>query len=166
MKRTALLLAVAAGVAAGTALANGDPASDVLPFKPVFLSAQDPESSPSGRELISLADEAKRKRFPIRIAVIYQASDLGLIRSYWRKPQPYASFLGKELVTFGRYKGTLVVAMPNGFGVFGPGATPGAKAALTSALTRTFEQDRLVLQAAVTGVLVQSEADLAADSRG
>jgi hypothetical protein len=71
-----------------------------------------------------------KEKFPIRVAVIYQPSDLGLIQSLWKQPQPYAKFLGKELISFGRYHGTLVVSMPNGFGVFGPGATPAGKAAL------------------------------------
>ena len=38
----------------------------------------------------------------------------------------------------------------------------GAEAALASALTRTAEQDRLILDAAVTGALVEAEATLAA----
>jgi hypothetical protein len=114
--------AVAAVLTVPAAHANGDPASDVLPFKTVFLSTREPSSTPSGRELLALADETVRKKLPIRVAVIYQQSDLGLIQSLWRKPQTYANFLGKELIAFGRYHGTLLVAMPNGFGAFGPGA--------------------------------------------
>ena len=114
--------ALAVGLAAPAAFANGDPASDVLPFKTVFLSTKDPRSTSSGRDLLALTVEAVRKKLPIRVAVIYQQSDLGLIQSLWRKPQTYADFLGKELIAFGRYHGTLLVAMPAGFGVFGPGA--------------------------------------------
>ena len=128
--RVLLAAALVAGFAAGEAHANGDPASDVLPFTTVFLSAQKPDSVQSGRDLIFLTKDAVRKKFPIRVAVVYQPSDLGLIQSLWQKPQPYASFLGKELISFGRYHGTLIVAMPNGFGVFGPGASAGAKAKL------------------------------------
>jgi hypothetical protein len=116
-----------AGLAAPLAHANGDPASDVLPFKTVFLSNQEPNSSTAGRELLALTTETVHKKLPIRVAVIYQQSDLGLIQSLWRKPRTYANFLGKELVAFGRYHGTLLVAMPEGFAVFGPGATPKAK---------------------------------------
>jgi hypothetical protein len=116
---------------APAAYANGDPASDVLPFKTVFLSTQAPTSSKFGRELLGLTTESAHKRAPIRVAVIYQQSDLGLIQSLWRKPQTYANFLGKELVAFGRYNGTLLVAMPEGFGVFGPGAAK-AKAKLAA----------------------------------
>jgi hypothetical protein len=114
------------------ARANGDPASDALPFGTVFLSAQEPTSVPSGRALLTLTKGAVKKGFPVRVAVIWQPSDLGLIGSLWLKPQPYATFLGKELASFGRYHGTLVVSMPNGYGVFGPGATAPAKKALAA----------------------------------
>jgi len=130
--RALVVVALVAVVAAPAAHANGDPASDALPFGTVFLSAQEPSSLPSGRALLTLTKEAVKKRFPVRVAVIWQPSDLGLIGSLWLKPQPYATFLGKELASFGRYHGTLVVTMPNGFGVFGPGATAAAKRALAA----------------------------------
>jgi hypothetical protein len=129
---TLLLAVVALAAFAADAHANGDPASDVLPFSNVFLSIQNPKTSSAGRELEALTAEAAKKKFPIRVAVIAQPSDLGLIQSLWRKPQPYANFLGRELIAFGRYHGTLVVAMPNGFGVFGPGAKPRAKRAVAA----------------------------------
>jgi hypothetical protein len=125
-----LATAVAAAIAAPTARANGDPASDVLPFTTVYFAGQKPETVSSGRDLVFLTKQAVEKKFPIRVAVIYQPSDLGLIQSLWKKPQAYANFLGQELISFGRYHGTLVVSMPNGFGVFGPGATARAKRAL------------------------------------
>ncbi len=128
--RAVVVALLVAAVAAGQARANGDPASDVLPFNTVFFSSQAPNSAPSGRDLVFLTKAAVKEKFPIRVAVIYQPSDLGLIQSLWKQPQPYATFLGKELASFGRYHGTLVVSMPNGFGVFGPGATPAAKRTL------------------------------------
>ena len=123
-----LAAALASAVAAGSARANGDPASDVLPFTTVFLSIQNPSTSPAGRDLLTVTKAAEKKKRPIRVAVISQPSDLGLIQSLWRKPQTYAEFLGKELFSFGRYKGTLVVAMPNGYGINGPDAARGKRA--------------------------------------
>jgi len=120
-----LLAAVAAGLLAAGAEANGDPASDVLPFSNVFLSIKDPRTSPAGQDLLAETQAAAKKKRPIKVAVISQPSDLGLIQSLWRKPQTYSQFLGKELFQFGRYRGTLVVSMPNGFGVYGPGAARG-----------------------------------------
>ena len=53
-----LLALAAAGVVAAGAGANGDPASDVLPFSNVFLSIQDPRSSPAGRDLLAQTQAA------------------------------------------------------------------------------------------------------------
>jgi hypothetical protein len=122
----ALLLAVtAAGAVAADVGANGDPASDVLPFSNVFLSIKDPRTSAAGRGLLAQTQAAAKKRRPIKVAVISEPSDLGLIQSLWPKPQKYADFLGAELVQFGHYNGTLVVSMPNGYGINGPDAAKG-----------------------------------------
>ena len=123
-----LVAVVACAVAAGQARANGDPASDVLPFTTVFLSIKSPSTSPAGRDLLAVTQAAAKKKRPIRVAVITAPTDLGLIQSMWRKPQLYAGFLGEELFQFGRYNGTLVVAMPNGYGVHGPEAAKGKRA--------------------------------------
>jgi hypothetical protein len=129
-RRLALLLALGACVFPAVAHANGDPASDVLPSSNVYLSVTDPKSSGSGRDLLALTTDAAKQKYPIKVAVIAQPADLGLIQSLWRKPQKYANFLGRELIAFARYHGTLVVSMPAGFGVFGPGATAAGKRAL------------------------------------
>jgi len=132
--RRLVLLALAAalaGAAAGTARADGDPASDVLLSDNVFLSYQSPYGSKEGRALEGLTKEAKQQGFPIRVAVITQIADLGSVGGLYGKAQRYADFLGQE-ITF-VYRGTLVVVMngkPGGFGVHGPGATPAAKRAL------------------------------------
>jgi hypothetical protein len=115
-----LLAAVVIGAAASSAGANGDPASDVLPFTTVYLSTQDPKTSSAGRDLLAVTTAAAKKRQPIRVAVIATKGDLGLIQSLWLKPQAYAEFLGKELFQFAHYSGTLLVAMPNGYGIYGP----------------------------------------------
>jgi hypothetical protein len=125
-------VAVAACLLPAQARANGDPASDFLPQTNVFLSLKQPQMYASGRDLLALAADAKKKQFPVKVAVISEPADLGLIQSLWQKPQQYATFLGKELIAFARYRGTLVVAMPNGFGVHGPGATAAGKQALAT----------------------------------
>jgi hypothetical protein len=125
------LAAALAATTAGTARADGDPASDVLLTDSVFLSFQSPYGSAEGRILEGLAKEAKQQGFPMRVAVITQIADLGAIGGLYGKAQRYADFLGAE-ITF-VYRGTLVVAMngkPGGFGVHGPGATPAARRAL------------------------------------
>ena len=126
-----VLAAALAGSAAGTARADGDPASDVLLSDNVFLSYQSPYGSAEGRALEALAKQAKEQGFPLRVAVITQIADLGSVGGLYGKAQRYADFLASE-ITF-VYRGTLVVAMngkPGGFGVHGPGATPAARRAL------------------------------------
>ena len=128
-----MLAAVAAlaATAAGTARADGDPASDVLLSDNVFLSYQSPYGSAEGRALEALAKQAKEQGFPLRVAVITQIADLGSVGGLYGKAQRYADFLASEIRFV--YSGTLVVAMngkPGGFGVHGPGATPAARRAL------------------------------------
>jgi len=125
------LAAALAGTAAGTARADGDPASDVLLSDNVFISYQSPYGSAEGRALEALAKEAKKEHFPMRVAVITQLADMGSVGGLYGKAQRYADFLASE-ITF-VYRGTLVVVMngkPGGFGVHGPGAIPAARRAL------------------------------------
>jgi hypothetical protein len=132
--RRLLVLAAAAVLAAtvaGTARADGDPASDVLLSDNVFLSYQSPYGSAEGRALEALAKEAKQQHFPMRVAVITQLADMGSVGGLYGKAQRYADFLASEVAFV--YRGTLVVTMngkPGGFGVHGPGATPAARRAL------------------------------------
>src|SRR5215475_9422734 len=123
-----VLAATTAAFCAGGARANGDPASDVLPFTTVYFSSMNPKSAASGRDLLKITQVAAKQKHPIRVAVIAMPGDLGLIQSLWPKPQPYAEFLGKELFQFARYKGTTLIAMPNGYGVYGPLAGKGRPA--------------------------------------
>jgi hypothetical protein len=169
-----VLAAVAAGILALGAEANGDPASDVLPFSTVFLSIQDPRTSPAGRDLLAETQAAAKKKRPIRVAVISQPSDLGLIQSLWKKPQTYAEFLGKELFQFGRYDGTLVVSMPNGFGINGPGAARGKPvlARLPKPNTNNLEQlgkdtaDAVRQVAVANGYVLPASSDSGSGSSG
>jgi hypothetical protein len=123
-----LLAVLVAAAAASAGQANGDPASDVLPFTMVYLSIQEPKTSSAGRDLLAVTTAAAKKRQPVRVAVIANKSDLGLIQSLWLKPQAYSEFLGKELFQFAHYDGTLLVAMPNGYGIYGPQSGKGKPA--------------------------------------
>jgi hypothetical protein len=128
MKRAALGLAAVAIAFPAAARANGDPASDVIPGNEIFVTFAVSPTADEAAVLRKVTDETKKGGLPIRAAVIYQVGDLGTVGSLWRQPQAYAKFLDSE-ITFA-YKGTLVVSMPNGFGVAGPGATAAAKRAL------------------------------------
>ena len=133
MRRRLLLVASAAALLASalatTARADGDPASDVLLSERVFLVVDTQTVPPYLRELLALTAEAARDRFPIRIAVIEESTDLGAVPMLFGRAQQYATFLAQEL-SFA-YRGSVLVVMagkPGGVALSGPGATPRAKA--------------------------------------
>jgi hypothetical protein len=71
------------------------------------------------QELVSIVRDANKSGYTIRVALIGSAYDLGAVTSLWRKPRPYARFLGAELQFV--YKHRLLIVMPNGFGFNWPG---------------------------------------------
>lgn len=115
-----LLLAVAfAGGLASIALADGDPASDYLVGRQVFLSSQSGSESVSQRQLLRVVAAANRAGFAIRVALISSQYDLGSITALWRRPRLYARFLGLELSSL--YRQRLLVVMPDGVALNWPG---------------------------------------------
>lgn len=116
------LLTAALGPAAG-ARADGDPASDILAAQSLFLPADGGFSPAQAAQLTGLLSSAQRSGFPIRLALIATPADLGSVSALWRMPAGYADFLGKELPLV--FHGTLLVVMPNGFGVSQVGGAPG-----------------------------------------
>jgi hypothetical protein len=116
------VLALVLALQAGTAAADGDPASDVLLFQNTFLPYNPPMDKALATEVNQATAAAKKARYPIRVAVIGSTLDLGAITGLWKQPKRYARFLYAEL--YG-YRGGLLVVMPNGFGTAG---LPPAKA--------------------------------------
>jgi len=115
--RVALLLAaaaLAAGVLAASARADGDPASDYLLVQKVFLPFDAKFPAQRQAQFTALVAAANRSGFTIRVALISSSYDLGAITSLWRQPRTYARFLAEELSYL--YKGRLLIVMPNGFG--------------------------------------------------
>ena len=106
-------------VLGGTARADGDPASDYLLGTQVFIPFDVKVPKASAQELTSLVHDANTSGYTIRVAVIGSAYDMGSVTSLWRKPKPYAKFLGTELMFV--YKNRLLIVMPNGFGFNRPG---------------------------------------------
>ncbi len=113
-----LLLAIALLlVLTASAQADGDPASDVLVFKAYFLPYA-PQTPVDAEQKINVATAAAdRAGYPIRVAVIAGAGDLGIVPQYLGKPQEYASFLSDELKF--AYKGALLIVMEDGYGLTG-----------------------------------------------
>jgi hypothetical protein len=112
----AVLLGVSLGAGAipGTARADGDPASDVLLGQDVFLPYS-PVSPAVQQRLYAAAAAARRAGYPIKIALIGAATDLGVVPSLFGKPAGYAQFLSAELA--GVVSGPVLVVMPAGFGL-------------------------------------------------
>jgi hypothetical protein len=119
MKRFLLLALALFCVLGGTARADGDPASDYLLGTQVFIPFDLKLPKASQQELTSLVHDANASGYTIRVALIGSAYDMGSVTSLWRKPKPYAKFLGTELTFV--YKNRLLVVMPNGFGFNRPG---------------------------------------------
>jgi len=117
-----------AAVAAQSARADGDPASDYLLVQRVFVPYEGAGASAQQRALTKAVAAANKAGFTIRVAVVFSSYDLGSVTSLWRKPQTYAKFLGVELSFV--YKQRLLVVMPNGFGFNWPKHSPKAAYAL------------------------------------
>jgi hypothetical protein len=128
---TGLLLAVlvlgaiaAETVGIGIAIANGDPASDVLLQQDVFLPYQ-PQVCPQVKDALeSATSKSSAAGYPIKVAVIGSPYDLGTEPSFFGHAPEYAAFLGKELRAFSPHlkrKLTdvpLLVVMPQGLALW------------------------------------------------
>jgi hypothetical protein len=117
-----IVLALAAFPATGAA--DGDPASDVLATQSVYLPQDTGATATQQAELGAIESVAQKSGYQIRVAMIAAPSDLGSVGALWRQPQSYAEFLGQELSLV--YRGTLLVVMPNGFGLYEGGRPTGA----------------------------------------
>src|SRR5436190_2202468 len=95
------------------ALADGDPASDVLLFQNVFLPYSAPSPSVSG-QLGGAVAAAKANGLPLKVAVIASPTDLGSVGALFNNPGTYARFLEQELALRARQR--LIVVMPRGYG--------------------------------------------------
>jgi hypothetical protein len=130
MRRTLLVVLLAACALAGTARADGDPASDYLLGTQVFLPFDVKLPANKQQELVSIVRNANKAGYAIRVALIGSAYDMGAVTSLWRKPGPYAKFLGAELQFV--YKRRLLIVMPNGFGFNWPKHTSSKEYAVLS----------------------------------
>jgi hypothetical protein len=109
-------VAVLSAALATGARADGDPASDVLVSQRLFLPQAAAVSPTQQAQLTALLAAAGRDGYPVRVALIAGPGDLGSVTALWRQPQNYARFLGQELSL--NYMGTLLVVMPNGYGLY------------------------------------------------
>jgi hypothetical protein len=129
LARALLLVFATLLVAAPTARADGDPASDYLIGQSSFIPPDAGVPSAYARQLNQVLLAAKESGYPIRVALIASRYDLGSVGVLYRQPKRYARFLGQELLFVGRLR--LLVVMPNGLGVSRGGkAVPADQAAV------------------------------------
>src|SRR3954464_8290388 len=103
---TAVLLAALALPAA--ALADGDPASDVLLLQDSYLPYSPEVPKPVTDALNRTLKQVRAKGYPLKVAVIASKQDLGAVPQFFGRPQPYATFLESE-IKFNKAKPLLVV---------------------------------------------------------
>jgi hypothetical protein len=127
---TLIVLAIAATLLPpAAAFADGDPASDVLIASNVFYPFS-PVSADLQRRLNAETAAAIRVGLAMKVALIHGPDDLGAVPSLFGKPQQYATFLAQE-ISFVNPKQTVLIVMPNGFGL--AGSLPAATAARAAA---------------------------------
>ncbi len=98
MRRYLLLLTLALLASPAPALADGDPASDVLLGEDIFLPyAPNTVSPPVKEALAATVARAKKAGYEVKLALIADRRDLGSVGQLFNKPQEYANLLTQEL---------------------------------------------------------------------
>ena len=119
-----MIVVVALAGRAGTARADGDPASDYLVRADVSLPFPVP-SAQATAPLLAQVEAVYAAGYRIKVAVIATSSDLGSIPGLLGHPTAYAHFLGIELSSI--YVGPLLIVMPAGFGIYDRGGSTAAE---------------------------------------
>lgn len=156
VRRTAAALTLLALLALpAAALADGDPASDVLLVDNVFFPYVPATSTKLQDELNGVTTAAAKSHEPIKIALIASRVDLGSIPELFAKPQQYADFLDQEISFTARQP--LLVVMADGYGTQGlSGAATAAVAASRKPSGGTSDD---LAQAALTEIAKITAAD-------
>jgi hypothetical protein len=122
-----IVLLVIAALAPAAALADGDPASDVLLGENVFYPYTPAVPGSVQATLNAETAAAAHAGLPIKVALIASPVDLGVIPELFGQPQSYADFLDKE-ISFQKTQPLLVV-MAAGYGTQGMARAPAAAVA-------------------------------------
>jgi len=116
---SSLALLAPASPALQQALADGDPASDVLLAQNAFYPYQPPVPPALEAVLNKVLGSAAQAGLPLKVAIIGSAEDLGADPRFFGHPQSYARYLDRE-ISFNQVQPLLVV-MPAGFGTVATG---------------------------------------------
>jgi hypothetical protein len=110
-----LVVAAALALVPASARADGDPASDVLLLQDVYLPYAPGVPQSLGKTITNLLKATRKAGFPLKVAIIADARDLGAVPQFFGRPQSYAPFLESEIAF--NSKKPLLAVMPEGFGV-------------------------------------------------
>jgi hypothetical protein len=137
------------------ALADGDPASDVLLGENVFYPYSPPVTASIQKSLSADAAALRKAGFPLKVALIASPVDLGVIPDLFGKPQKYADFLDQEISFQGKQH--LLVVMASGYGVQGVSAA--AQRAVASLPKPAGKQSNDLARAAAVAVAAVAKAE-------
>ncbi len=143
-----VLLVVAASLPV-QAVADGDPASDILLTENTYVPAESLRGAPAAGLQKAVA-AAYARGFRVKVAVIATKVDLGAVPQLFGSPNKYASFLGKEIAFY--YIGPLLVVMPNGFGLYDGGRSTAAERRALKTLTVSAGSPDALIGAATSAV--------------
>jgi hypothetical protein len=119
VRRLPLLLVLLATLAVALpptgALADGDPASDVLIANTLYTPVAQKISPPVLRQLQGTIEQANAGGFEVRVALILDRTDLGAVPQLFGHPVKYVKLLSAEL--FYAWKGAIIAVQPSGIGV-------------------------------------------------
>ena len=125
---SALVALLLLGANACPALADADPASDVLLAHNAFFPYRPAVSSQLYSAVNGTLGAAARVGLPLKVAIIGSSEDLGAIPELFGHPQTYATFLDRE-ISF-NHPQPLLVVMPSGFGLANARFRGGARRAV------------------------------------
>jgi hypothetical protein len=114
MRRVVLVVLALVALAPAAALADGDPASDVLLAQDVYFPYAPKVSKPLTSALEGELKRVRAAGYPMKVALIQAPSDLGAYPNLFGDTQNYANLLAKEIAYNSRPH--LLVVMPTGFG--------------------------------------------------
>lgn len=144
-----LACAAAALLVGAPALADGDPASDILPTDSVYFPINQP-SQDAASSLTSAVNAVYANGDRVKVAVIATPDDLGAIPSLMNKPDDYAKFLGQELAGF--YVGPLLIVMPSGWGIYDGGRSVAAESGVLNGIGVSGSSPDNLVRSAATAV--------------
>jgi hypothetical protein len=145
----AIAVLLAALALAPAAHADGDPASDVLLLQDVYLPYSPAVPKPVADALNRTVKQLHSKGYPLKVAAIATATDLGSVPQFLGRPLPYASFLESE-IKFNKAKPLLVV-MQAGYGT--AEVAPNIAGALRGLAKPKADSGDALGRAAIDGVL-------------